>query len=415
MTKTRNKLKIMGLVLTMVLLIASLGVFSLTASAAEATIIAQGECGAEGSSVQWKYDNTGTLTISGTGAMADFSVGASPWYDYETEITTVVVENGVTYVGKNSFRTFDNLTTATIADSVEKIGGYAFYSSSKLESVKLSNNLTYISQRAFGYCSSLASIVIPKSVTYIEGEAFIACSSLTSIEIPDGIEEIGSGLFSGCSSLTSIKLSDTITRIGSDAFHGCSSLASITLPDDVSYIGSNAFWECSNLAEIKLPKSLEKIGTYTFYCCSSLKSIIIPNSVKEIGALAFAGCSNLSIVHYLGTEEQWASVTIGSSNEKFTDADRHYCTEKAEIAPTCQAAGNESGWYCETCANYIEGGKAIEINPDNHIFVKGFCACGAYEPAMLVTNENYASLGLTAEYVDYYAISNAGQLFWFAQ
>ena len=97
MTKTRNKLKIMGLVLTMVLLIASLGVFSLTASAAEATIIAQGECGAEGSSVQWKYDNTGTLTISGTGAMADFSVGASPWYDYETEITTVVVENGVTY------------------------------------------------------------------------------------------------------------------------------------------------------------------------------------------------------------------------------------------------------------------------------------------------------------------------------
>ena len=34
MTKTRNKLKIMGLVLTMVLLIASLGVFSLTASAA---------------------------------------------------------------------------------------------------------------------------------------------------------------------------------------------------------------------------------------------------------------------------------------------------------------------------------------------------------------------------------------------
>ena len=37
MTKTRNKLKIMGLVLTMVLLIASLGVFSLTASAAETT------------------------------------------------------------------------------------------------------------------------------------------------------------------------------------------------------------------------------------------------------------------------------------------------------------------------------------------------------------------------------------------
>lgn len=417
MTKTRNKLKIMGLVLTMVLLIASLGVFSLTASAAEATIIAQGECGAEGSSVQWKYDNTGTLTISGTGAMADYSSSTSdlPWYDYKTEVTTVVVENGVTHVGENCFRGFDNLTTATIADSVETLGKYAFYFASKLESVKLSSNLTTINYRVFYACSSLASITIPPSVTYIDSDVFGECTNLESIEIPYGITEISSGMFSGCSSLTSVKLPDTITRIGSDAFDGCSSLASIILPDDVSYIGSNAFWECSNLAEIKLPKSLEEIGTYTFYSCSSLKSIIIPNSVKEIGALAFLGCSNLSIVHYLGTEEQWASVTIGSSNEKFTDADRHYCTEKAEIAPTCQAAGNESGWYCETCANYIEGGNAIEINPDNHIFVKGFCACGAYEPATLVTNENYASLGLTDKYVDYYAISNTGQLFWFAQ
>ena len=137
MTKTRNKLKIMGLVLTMVLLIASLGVFSLTASAAEATIIAQGECGAEGSSVQWKYDNTGTLTISGTGAMADYSSSTSdlPWYVYKTEVTTVVVENGVTHVGENCFRGFDNLTTATIADSVETLGEFAFYFASKLESV----------------------------------------------------------------------------------------------------------------------------------------------------------------------------------------------------------------------------------------------------------------------------------------
>ena len=43
MTKTRNKLKIMGLLLTLVVMVSLLGMFSLTASAAEATIIAQGE------------------------------------------------------------------------------------------------------------------------------------------------------------------------------------------------------------------------------------------------------------------------------------------------------------------------------------------------------------------------------------
>ena len=54
--------------------------------------------------------------------------------------------------------------------------------------------------------------------------------------------------------------------------------------------------------------------------------------------------------------------------------------------------------------------------PHNFDEKKGLCPnCDVYDPATLVTNENYASLGLNAEYVDYYAISNAGQLFWFAQ
>ena len=45
----------------------------------------------------------------------------------------------------------------------------------------------------------------------------------------------------------------------------------------------------------------------------------------------------------------------------------------------------------------------------------GFCTeCDAYEPATLVTEENFASLGLTEDYVGYYAIGNAGQLYWFA-
>ena len=49
-------------------------------------------------------------------------------------------------------------------------------------------------------------------------------------------------------------------------------------------------------------------------------------------------------------------------------------------------------------------------------YVNGFCTvCDGYEPATLVTNENYESFYLKADYVGYYAISNAGQLFWFAQ
>ncbi len=47
----------------------------------------------------------------------------------------------------------------------------------------------------------------------------------------------------------------------------------------------------------------------------------------------------------------------------------------------------------------------------------GFCAeCGiAYEPAILVTEDNYISLNLTEDYIGYYAIKNAGQLYWFSE
>ena len=45
----------------------------------------------------------------------------------------------------------------------------------------------------------------------------------------------------------------------------------------------------------------------------------------------------------------------------------------------------------------------------------GICtACGAYHTATLVANDNYESLNLTADFVGYYAISNIGELYWFA-
>ena len=64
---------------------------------------------------------------------------------------------------------------------------------------------------------------------------------------------------------------------------------------------------------------------------------------------------------------------------------------------------NQTGSVCEICGEHI-------CSYDN-----GFCTeCDAYQPATLVTNENYESFYLKADYVGYYAISNAGQLFWFA-
>ena len=105
----------------------------------------------------------------------------------------------------------------------------------------------------------------------------------------------------GCKSLESVTMGNGLTSIGYGAFYGCSSLTSITIPDSVTYIGS-----------------------YAFYNCSSLTSITIPDSVTSITEWAFRDCSSLKDVYYTGTEQQWNSIIIGSSNFYLTNATIHY-------------------------------------------------------------------------------------------
>ena len=98
-----------------VLLLAVLLAMSM-AQAAWAATVASGECGAEGDNVTWVLDDAGTLTISGTGAMADFEIWNRPWigsFDgdaYNYSIKKVIINNGVTTVGENAFIRCNGLT-----------------------------------------------------------------------------------------------------------------------------------------------------------------------------------------------------------------------------------------------------------------------------------------------------------------
>lgn len=57
-----------------------------------------------------------------------------------------------------------------------------------------------------------------------------------------------------------------------------------------------------------------------------------------------------------------------------------------------------------------------EYEEESHVYENGFCKfCDdGYEPATLITEDNYKDFDLTSGYVGYYAIENAGQLYWFA-
>ncbi|MBR7188641.1 MAG: hypothetical protein IKD53_08810, partial [Clostridia bacterium] len=62
-----------------------------------------GTCGAN---LTWVLDDEGTLTISGTGAMTNYS----SWSPWGTGVQACVIEEGVTSIGNYAFRNCSNLT-----------------------------------------------------------------------------------------------------------------------------------------------------------------------------------------------------------------------------------------------------------------------------------------------------------------
>ncbi len=73
--------------------------------------------------VTWDFDEaTGTLTISGTGAMANYSSSDRPWADKLSDIKSVVIENGVTSIGKYAFQSCTSLTAVNYCGSKRKWG-----------------------------------------------------------------------------------------------------------------------------------------------------------------------------------------------------------------------------------------------------------------------------------------------------
>ena len=265
--------------------------------AEDENVIASGTCGAQGENLTWVLTEDGTLTISGSGKMQDYSTSSvAPWYIKRTKILSVVVEDGVTCVGDYAFYACLKLASVTLPEGINSIGCASFQDCAKLAEVNIPNSVTRIGNQTFQGCSKLTSVTIPEGVTSIDYGVFYDCSSLTSVTIPDSVTGIGGSAFYGCSKLTSVTIPEGVTSINVFNFYGCSSLTSVTIPESVTSIGNSAFCGCSSLTSVTIPEGVTSIDSYAFQGCSSLTSVTIPESVASIGRGAFQGCSSLMSV-----------------------------------------------------------------------------------------------------------------------
>ena len=89
----------------------------------ETLYAAKGSCGA---SALWDIDSNGVLNITGTGAMDDYSAGGAPWADRASEITAIVVAEGITHIGAYAFDNCTNAASVSLPISLESVGEGAF-------------------------------------------------------------------------------------------------------------------------------------------------------------------------------------------------------------------------------------------------------------------------------------------------
>ena len=231
----------------------------------EKNVIKSGSCGAN---VKYELYDDYTLRIYGNGDMSTFGywgdgvIGDTsvPWISEMKKIKSVVIEDGVTHIGADSFHNCYALTKVSIPNSVKSIGYEAFRECYALTKVAIPNSVNHIAEGAFYGCHSLAEINIPNGITSIENSVFSGCA-LTELTIPSSVKSIGNGAFAGCP-FTEITIPGHVKSVGKYAFSSCP-LTKVNISNGVTSIGDNAL-SCPDLEYVKIGKDVTEIGDKVF-------------------------------------------------------------------------------------------------------------------------------------------------------
>ncbi|MBQ7495813.1 MAG: leucine-rich repeat domain-containing protein, partial [Bacteroidaceae bacterium] len=281
------------------------------------SVNAQATSGSCGDNATWSYEST-TLTISGTGEMADYEYGETPWKDYAETMTSLVIEEGITSIGANAFAGCEKLNSVNYPSTgFTSIGDYAF-SGAKVKNVNLPRTLTHLGTGAFSSCQT-KGVAIPASLKKIGDYAFESCANLEGVSIYEGVEEIGESAFDGCA-LTSITIPNSVTTIGGGAFMSNEALTSVYIGSGVKTIGAAAFQGCAALKKVGIGGGAKPAlgdAVFTDYEMNPLaiEAFYVSYGTDYSGWGGFD--AELFKTEYLGTWTNSEDEALGSGNWRF--------------------------------------------------------------------------------------------------
>lgn len=291
--------------------------FSTDAAGEDEDFVPQAKLDNEETNITWNVldaDKDGfddTLVISGTGDMTEYEgENYVPWHVYASGITQVIVEDGITSIGRYAFSNFKKLKNLNLGNDIKKIGS----------------------------------------------SAFVNCVSLQELNIPEQVTEIGWYAFQSCSLLKKVNLSDSVTEIGNSAFKDCALLNEVNMSDNLSTIGDEAFYNCKELRHIFFPKTLTKVGKKAF--------------IKWIGGDALLV---LSDIHYPGLKSDWDKidgVNYKVKREATLTEKVHFSVYHNSKAATCTSPGYGGYWSCNSCGGKGFSDKECRNNIDTLLIIE---------------------------------------------
>lgn len=304
--------------------------------------------------IEWKFvPATGVLTISGTGAMPNYTSDNRPkWEEHKDYILEVVIKDGVTSVGDRAFYDYKNLSEVGFPPSLKTIGKSAFYFCKQLQNVDLSGTaLKKMGEGAFWACRQLQKVDLSgTALPTIPFRAFYFCDALTEVILPTGLQSIEGGAFQDCVALAKLHVpgskkevdlpSEKLISIGDSAFQYCEALPEIVFPGSVETVGDKAFMECKGLQKVDMSGSgIWQLGKQVFEKCVALETVTWKEGITTVPERAFSGCKNLKTV----TNFTGAKIIEHAAfwNCSFLDLSLPASIEQIDLAAFCQCGFKE--------------------------------------------------------------------------
>ena len=197
-------------------------------------------------------NNVLTISAGTTGVMPNYTYNSAnplqktPWDAAMSSIKEVIINEGITYIGKDAFREASSLTKVTIPTSLDSIGQNAFNGCSKMANIYYkgtpaqwvsiglydryshpfrTSDVTPRKLYFYGITTSAPSTVfIEPTVTKIKKQVFNSVTSISCVCIPGTVESIGDYAFFNCSGLNEIIINrHKAPSVGTSAFDGIAS------------------------------------------------------------------------------------------------------------------------------------------------------------------------------------------------